>query len=173
MNFEIEKIKLLSFIIAITTWESIIKDRHMKIYCIVIRNLRSGYGVTQSNMGNNWDFNFKKVYILFFTLSISISFKETDKQLKKYKEPMFRIICKNIRILLYNLNALKCIMFVHIIHYLSFSLFLNHVMVEKVLFLGEIFEKETLDLQVMRSPEFENHLSRVWSVSVSICLFLT
>ena len=42
---------------------------------------------------------------------------------------------------------------------------LTHVMVEKVLFWGKIFEMEILiDVYVIRSPESEIHIFRVWSV---------
>ena len=44
-------------------------------------------------------------------------------------------------------------------------------MIEKVLFLGEIFEMEILmDLHVMRAPESENHILSIWSVCMCICV---
>ena len=56
--------------------------------------------------------------------------------------------------------------------YLLFILLsLTHVMVEKVLFLGQIFEMHILvDLQVIRTPESENHFFSVWSVCVCMCV---
>ena len=45
---------------------------------------------------------------------------------------------------------------------------LTPVMVEKVLFLSQIFEMEILiDLHVMRTPESENQILNVWSMCVS------
>ena len=42
-------------------------------------------------------------------------------------------------------------------------------MEEKVLFLGQIFEKKIfMDLHAMRSPESENHIFNVWSVCVFV-----
>ena len=39
-----------------------------------------------------------------------------------------------------------------------------------VLFLGQIFEIEILmELHIMRSPEFENHIFIVWSVCMYVC----
>ena len=53
----------------------------------------------------------------------------------------------------------------------SFLLSLTYAMVEKVLFLDLIFEKELLmDLHVMRSPESENHIFSVWSVCMCVCV---
>ena len=49
--------------------------------------------------------------------------------------------------------------------------FPTHVMVEKVLFLGQILKMEILmDLHIMRSPESENHIFSVWSECVSVIL---
>ena len=46
---------------------------------------------------------------------------------------------------------------------------LTCVMVEKVLFLREIFEAEILmDLHVMRTYEFENHIFSVWSLCLCV-----
>ena len=46
---------------------------------------------------------------------------------------------------------------------------LNHVIVEKALFWGQIFEMEILmDLHVLRTPESENHIFSVWSVCVCV-----
>ena len=43
--------------------------------------------------------------------------------------------------------------------------------VEKVLFLNQIFKMEILmDLHVLRSPESENHIFSVWSVSLCVCV---
>ena len=53
-----------------------------------------------------------------------------------------------------------------------FLLSLIHVMVEKVSFLGQIFEMEIwMDLHVMSSPESENDIFSIWSVCmcVSVC----
>ena len=53
----------------------------------------------------------------------------------------------------------------------DFLLFLTHVMVEKELFLGQIFELEILmDSHVLRSPESENHIFSKWSVCVCVCM---
>ena len=50
-----------------------------------------------------------------------------------------------------------------------FLLSLTHIMVEKVFFLGHIFEIEILmDLHVMRTPELENHIFSIRSVC--LCL---
>ena len=55
--------------------------------------------------------------------------------------------------------------------YQSFLLSLIHVMVEKVLFLGKIFQMEILmKLHVMRVPESENHIFSIWSVCMCMCL---
>ena len=44
---------------------------------------------------------------------------------------------------------------------------LTHVMVEKVLNLGQILEMEILiDLQVLRNPESENLIFSVWTLCV-------
>ena len=44
---------------------------------------------------------------------------------------------------------------------------ISHTMVEKVLFLGQIFEMEIfMDLHGMRSPEYKNHSFSDWSVCV-------
>ena len=52
----------------------------------------------------------------------------------------------------------------------QFLFSLIHVMVEKILFLGQIFEMEILvDLQVMKSPESENHICSVWFVCMCVC----
>ena len=52
---------------------------------------------------------------------------------------------------------------INLINYLLLSL--THVMVEKVLFLGQIFELEILmGLHVMRTPESKNHIFSGWSV---------
>ena len=46
----------------------------------------------------------------------------------------------------------------------------THAMVEKVLFLGQIFGMEILmDLHVMKFPKFENHIFSVWSVYLFVC----
>ena len=48
-----------------------------------------------------------------------------------------------------------------------------YVMVEKVLFFGQIFEMEILvDLHVMRIPESEKHIFSFWSVCVCVCVCL-
>ena len=44
-------------------------------------------------------------------------------------------------------------------------------MVEKVLFLGHIFEMEILmDLHIMRSPESTNHVCSISSVCMYVCV---
>ena len=49
--------------------------------------------------------------------------------------------------------------------HIAFVFLLSHV-VEKVLFLGQIFEMEIwMDLHIMKSPETENQIFNVWSVS--------
>ena len=54
---------------------------------------------------------------------------------------------------------------------MPFLLSLTHVVVEKVLFWGPIFEMKILkDLLAMRSPESENKIFNVWSVCVRVCL---
>ena len=46
----------------------------------------------------------------------------------------------------------------------------SYLKVEKVLFLGQIFEMEILmDLHVLRSPESENLIFSKWSVCVCVC----
>ena len=57
----------------------------------------------------------------------------------------------------------------------AFLLSLTHVMVDKALFLGQIFEMEILmDLHVMRAVESKNHIFSVCSVCmfVSLCVCL-
>ena len=45
--------------------------------------------------------------------------------------------------------------------------------IEKVLFWGQIFEPEFLMyLDVLRSPESENHIFREWSVCVYVCVYV-
>ena len=52
----------------------------------------------------------------------------------------------------------------------EFLLSLTHVMVEKVLFWGQIFKMEILmDLNVMRFPEPENHIFSFWFVWLCVC----
>ena len=54
-----------------------------------------------------------------------------------------------------------------------FLLFLTHVVVEKVLFLSQIFEMKLLtDSHVMRSPESKNRIFSIWSVCLCVCLSL-
>ena len=50
---------------------------------------------------------------------------------------------------------------------------LTHVMVEKVLFLGQIFEM-LMDLHVLRPPKSENHIFNGWSARlfVSVCVLV-
>ena len=44
---------------------------------------------------------------------------------------------------------------------------------EKALFLGQIFVMEILmDLHILRSSEYENHIFSGWSVYVCVCLFV-
>ena len=46
-------------------------------------------------------------------------------------------------------------------------------MVEKVLFLSQIFEMEILmDLHFMRASESENHIFSIWSVCMCFCVFV-
>ena len=55
----------------------------------------------------------------------------------------------------------------------NFLLFFIHVMVEKVLFLGQIFEMETFDgFTRLRSPKSENHIFNGLSVCVYVCVCL-
>ena len=55
--------------------------------------------------------------------------------------------------------------------FISFYFFLPNVMVEKVLFLGQIFEMEILmDLHVMRTSESKNHIFSIWSVCTCVCV---
>ena len=50
----------------------------------------------------------------------------------------------------------------------SFLVSYSH-MLDKVLFLGQIFETEIfMDLLVFKSPESENHIFSVWSVCVRV-----
>ena len=54
--------------------------------------------------------------------------------------------------------------------YLEFLVTFSLVMVEKILFWGQIFEMEILmDLHVMRSPESENHFY-AFGLSLSVCV---
>ena len=47
----------------------------------------------------------------------------------------------------------------------------SYLSVEKLLYLGQIFEMEILmDLHVLRSPESENHIFSKWSVC--LCVYL-
>ena len=51
-----------------------------------------------------------------------------------------------------------------------FLLSLTHVMIEKVLFFGQIFKMEILmNLHVMRSPQSKNHIFSVSSVCMCVC----
>ena len=44
-------------------------------------------------------------------------------------------------------------------------------MVEKTLFWSQIFEiKILMDLDSMRSPEFENHIDCIWSMCLYVCM---
>ena len=50
-----------------------------------------------------------------------------------------------------------------------FFTFSDPYMIEKVLFLGQIFEmKILLDLHVLRAPESKNHIFSGWSVCVCV-----
>ena len=52
---------------------------------------------------------------------------------------------------------------------ITFLLSLTHVIVEKILFFGQIFEIEILvDLHVMRTSEYEKHICSIWFVCVSV-----
>ena len=52
----------------------------------------------------------------------------------------------------------------------DFLLSLTHVMLQKVLFLAQIFKPKILiDLDYMRSPKSENYIFNVWSVCMCAC----
>ena len=57
-----------------------------------------------------------------------------------------------------------------LIHYFSFLLSLIHVIEGKVLFWSQVFEiKILIDLHVMSSAEFENHIFSVWYLCICVC----
>ena len=52
----------------------------------------------------------------------------------------------------------------------SFLLCLTHIMVKKVLLLGQIFEMEILiNLHVMRTPKSKNHIFNISSLCMCVC----
>ena len=53
---------------------------------------------------------------------------------------------------------------------LPFLLSHTHIMVEKVLFWGHVFEMVNLiDVRIMRSPESKNNIFSAWSVCMCVC----